>query len=175
MISVEQIRALEGRVEKALAYIASLKTENADLKRKLELAEGELRRSAQRAAELEAAAEAFRRDQARIEEGIIHALEKLDAFEDLVIRAADVREVSRAPAARSDEAPVHASMSAAALADGPQPNAAAQVALGAAAPVAMATSLPASRSADELSPEELEAATAPESSATPVENELDIF
>jgi hypothetical protein len=93
MISVEQIRALEERIEKALAYIANLKTENASLKSKTAAAEAARLGAEKRAEaaefkvlELEEAAETFGRDQQRIEEGIVHALEKLDAFEDLVLR-----------------------------------------------------------------------------------------
>ena len=93
MISVEQIRALEDRIEKALAFIASLKAENAEFRAKFDR-QGEVLAAAERRAEeaglrvleLEEAAESFRKDQLRIEEGIIHALEKLDAFEDLVLR-----------------------------------------------------------------------------------------
>ena len=93
MISVEQIRALEERIEKALAYIANLKSENASLKSKTAAAEAARLGAEKRAEaaefkvlELEEAAETFGRDQQRIEEGIVHALEKLDAFEDLVLR-----------------------------------------------------------------------------------------
>jgi chromosome segregation ATPase len=120
MLSLEQVRALEERVERAVAYIGSLREENAELKRRLaeaeafsdeastELGEAESARDAAlaRILELETAfaeaetraagavstlraaeerAEEFRRDQARIEEGIVHALQKLDAFEDLIL------------------------------------------------------------------------------------------
>jgi hypothetical protein len=93
MISVEQIRALEGRIEKALAFIGSLKAENEELRSRLVGIDGERREAEKRAddaglrvLELEEAAAAFKQDQLRIEEGIIHALKKLDAFEDLVLR-----------------------------------------------------------------------------------------
>jgi chromosome segregation ATPase len=134
MISLEQVRALEGRVERAVSYIASLREEGAELRRRLaeaqsfideaanELAAAEQKfldaekravaaealRQAEggrmreyesrlsdmaervaaaesKAAELGARAEEYRRDQAKIEEGIVHALEKLDSFEDLVL------------------------------------------------------------------------------------------
>jgi DNA repair exonuclease SbcCD ATPase subunit len=134
VISLEQVRVLEGRVEKAVAYISKLREEGAELGRRLaeaqsfiddaanELAAAEektqaaerraeaaeaLRRSeaeqvrevesrlsdmAERvaaaetkAAELSARAEEYKKDQAKIEEGIVHALEKLDSFEDLVL------------------------------------------------------------------------------------------
>lgn len=138
MLSLEQVRALEDRVEKAVSYIAALRAENSELERRLSedkslidsalaeaeakaatfqsrLAEAEAKASEAiaardaalsrvrefeariadmaervaaaeaRAAELGARAEEYRKEQARIEEGIIHALEKLDSFEDLVL------------------------------------------------------------------------------------------
>jgi chromosome segregation ATPase len=155
VISLEQVRVLEDRVEKAVAYIASLRGETAELGRRLaetqsfideaadELAVAEeqtlaaIKRAAAanekaaaadekiaaaekraeeaeslrlteagrirefesrladmaervaaaetRAAELNARAEEYRKDQAKIEEGIVHALEKLDSFEDAVL------------------------------------------------------------------------------------------
>jgi chromosome segregation ATPase len=155
MISLEQVRALEDRVEKAVAYIATLRANGAELERRLaeaqsfideaakELAaseeksqaaeaklseaeakagavaskvvELEARRAAletqrqaesahirevesrladmservaaaeTRAAELSSRAEEYRKDQAKIEEGIVHALARLDSFEDLML------------------------------------------------------------------------------------------
>jgi chromosome segregation ATPase len=153
MISLEQVRALEGRVEKAVAYIASLREECAELGRRLAEAQGFIDEAANevgaaeekaaaaeektaaaeekaaaaekradaaeslrlaeanrirefesrladmaervaaaetRAAELNARAEEYRKDQVKIEEGIIHALEKLDSFEDLVLSQASL-------------------------------------------------------------------------------------
>lgn len=162
MVSLEQIRALEARVEKAVTLIEKLRKENAaleqnlmevsrseeqtraaysELERKagasvrqasesaakieelesrvreaeqkakdaeLRAAESEdkaaaLERKAQaaeseagtyreralaaehRAGDLEARAEDLKKEQSRIEEGLVHALDKLDAFEDLVM------------------------------------------------------------------------------------------
>ncbi len=149
MISLEQVRALEDRVEKAVAYIASLREEGTELRRRLaesqsfidaaadELAAAEEKTAAAekradaveelrlaeaqavagrvrefesrlndmaervaaaetRAAELGARAEEYRKDQSKIEEGIVHALRKLDSFEDLVLSTASPAE---APAA----------------------------------------------------------------------------
>jgi chromosome segregation ATPase len=141
VISLEQVRALEDRVEKTVAYITSLRGENAELGRRLaetqafideaadELAvaeervhaaekradtsealrqaeEGRIREfesrladmaervaaAETRAAELNSRAEDFRKDQAKIEEGIVHALEKLDSFEDFVLGQAGAAE-----------------------------------------------------------------------------------
>lgn len=137
MISLEQVHALEARVEKAVSYIASLRSENAQLRDRLEedksfideaaveLEAAESARDAAqtRVAELEsrlAEAEAktaelagrideYRRDQSRIEEGIVHALEKLDSFEDLVLGQTPVRSeppdreaVASQPASKAD-------------------------------------------------------------------------
>ncbi len=130
MVSLEQIRALEARVEKAVLLIEKLRKENADLEQRLietsrgeerqreieqklavaelKAAEAEERAAAsekaaqaleaensslrertasaeQKAADLETKAEQLRHEQGRIEEGLAHALEKLDAFEDLVM------------------------------------------------------------------------------------------
>jgi chromosome segregation ATPase len=123
MISLEQVRVLEDRVEKAVAYIASLRGERAELGRRLEEAQslideaaeeasaaekraeeasaklgsfesrladmaGRLAAAETRAAELATRAEEYKKDQAKIEEGIVHALAKLDSFEDLVLSTA---------------------------------------------------------------------------------------
>jgi len=134
MVSLEQIRALESRVEKAVTLIDKLRRENAELEQrlveasrsadeakaayselesrsaaslrmtsetettidelraKLQAAEAENASSRERtiAAEqksfdLESKAEELKREQSRIEEGLTHALQKLDAFEDLVM------------------------------------------------------------------------------------------
>ena len=77
MISLEQVQSLESRVEKAVALIASLRSENASLRSGLSAADS-------RVAELEGLILDFQKDQARIEEGIIEALRKLDSFEDAV-------------------------------------------------------------------------------------------
>lgn len=84
MISLEQVRALESRVEKAVALIASLHTENASLRTGLATADS-------RVAELEALVAEFQKDQARIEAGIIEALRKLDSFEDSVHEAVSTK------------------------------------------------------------------------------------
>ena len=81
MISLEQVNALESRVEKAVALIASLRSENESLRTGLATA-------VSRVTELEARIVDFQKDQARIEEGIVEALRKLDFFEDTVHVAA---------------------------------------------------------------------------------------
>ena len=51
-----------------------------------------------------ARAEEYRKDQAKIEEGIVHALEKLDSFEDLVLGQASSRPVKGAVSEEAVEA-----------------------------------------------------------------------
>lgn len=77
MITLEQVRALEARVEKALAAIDRLTSENAALR-------DTVAREQKRAADLERTIEEYRKDQTRIEQGILHALERLNAFEDAI-------------------------------------------------------------------------------------------
>jgi chromosome segregation ATPase len=77
MITLDQVRALEERVGKAVATIERLKSENTSLY-------GEITKQESRISELEALIDTFKKDQARIEEGIVNALERLNSFEDLV-------------------------------------------------------------------------------------------
>lgn len=77
MISLDQVQSLEARVEKAIAAIARLTSENAALRESAA-------REQKRAADLERTIEEYRRDQTRIEQGILHALERLNAFEDAI-------------------------------------------------------------------------------------------
>jgi hypothetical protein len=78
MISLEQIRLLESRVEKAVVYIDLLQDENASLK-------GKLAGYEKRIQDLEVLVRSFQQDQGRIEEGILHALDRLNAFEDEIL------------------------------------------------------------------------------------------
>jgi chromosome segregation ATPase len=145
MVSLEQVRALEARVEKVVSYIATLREENAELGRRVgeadafidsaaaELEAAEQARDAavkraaaaearieelqalvaraseraaaaeSKAAALASSAEEYRMDQVRIEEGIIHALEKLDSFEDLLLSQAAPEAPSQAEAPRPAE------------------------------------------------------------------------
>jgi len=107
VISLEQVRALESRVEKAVALIASLRSENASMRSGLAAAES-------RVSELEGLVADFQKDQARIEEGIIEALRKLDSFEDTVHEAVAVK-----PAAPAMEPVVVAEVAHAVASPGP--------------------------------------------------------
>lgn len=80
MISLEQIRALEGKVHAAVSRIRALAAENATLKDRLGSYEG-------RIAELETLVLEFKSDQEEIEAGIVAALRHLDELEDTVSEA----------------------------------------------------------------------------------------
>lgn len=82
MLNLDQIKQLEARVSKAIELMQTLKDENDLLK--LELHDRQTRIE-----ELENIVLVFRNDQAKIEEGIINALNHLSAFEDTVYQAAN--------------------------------------------------------------------------------------
>jgi FtsZ-binding cell division protein ZapB len=79
MVPVEQVRQLESKVAKAIDYINKLTDENTSLKKKLDSYQT-------RIDELEVLIQRFKEDQARIEEGILSALGRLNRFEDDVHR-----------------------------------------------------------------------------------------
>jgi chromosome segregation ATPase len=77
MISLEQIRLLEARVNKAVELIRSLKDENKTLRRAVNAAQARMR-------ELEKLVGDFKSDQQEIEQCILRALENLDRLEEEV-------------------------------------------------------------------------------------------
>lgn len=87
MLNLDQIKQLEARVSTAIELMQTLKDEN-------DLLKLELHDRQKRIEELENIVLVFRNDQAKIEEGIINALNHLSAFEDTVYQAAN----STAPA-----------------------------------------------------------------------------
>ena len=82
MVNLDQIKQLEARVSKAIELMQTLKDEN-------DLLKLELHDRQKRIEELENIVLVFRNDQAKIEEGIINALNHLSAFEDTVYQAAN--------------------------------------------------------------------------------------
>ncbi len=88
----------EARTAVAEAKIPELSARLSEREARAIALEEKAARAEARAFELENRAEELRREQARIEEGIVHALEKLDAFEDLVLgsRTAQAHEESAA-------------------------------------------------------------------------------
>ena len=96
MLTLDQIRQLETKVAKAIQLIQSLKEENDSLK--LEVHDRQ-----KRIEELENIVLVFKNDQAKIEEGILNALDHLSAFEDSVYQTEDTTaSVSHAAGESSD-------------------------------------------------------------------------
>ena len=75
MVSIEQVRLLESRVVKTIDFVDQVTEENALLKSKLESCQ-------KRIDELEVLIQRFKEDQAKIEDGIVSALDRLNKFED---------------------------------------------------------------------------------------------
>ena len=97
MLTLDQIRQLETKVAKAIQLIQSLKEENDSLK--LEVHDRQ-----KRIEELENIVLVFKNDQAKIEEGIVNALNHLSAFEDTIYQAtgsSSINESSEEAAASS--------------------------------------------------------------------------
>lgn len=80
MVTLDQIRSLEAKVQRTVAYIADLKEENALLKKNLE-------KYRERIDELEVLINSYKEDQNEIEQGIINALSHLDRLEDEISRS----------------------------------------------------------------------------------------
>ena len=90
MLNLDQIRQLETKVSKAIQLIQSLKEENDSLK--LEMHDRQ-----RRIEELENIVLVFKNDQAKIEEGIVNALNHLSAFEDTIYQATGSSSVHETP------------------------------------------------------------------------------
>jgi chromosome segregation ATPase len=78
MITLEQIRLLEGKIGKAVELIHSLKEENKTLRRAVNSAQGRMH-------ELEKLVDDFKSDQQEIEQCIVRALDNLDRLEEEVV------------------------------------------------------------------------------------------
>ncbi|HAK45300.1 MAG TPA: hypothetical protein DCO79_05200 [Spirochaeta sp.] len=75
MLTVEQVRSLDGKVRQALELIETLKNENSMLK-------GKLDEYKERVDQLEDVVDGFKFEQLEIEEGIKDVLSQLDQLED---------------------------------------------------------------------------------------------
>ena len=75
MLTVEQVRSLDGKVRKALEVIESLKKENGLLRTRLKDNQAHIQK-------LESMISSFKNDQREIEEGIKDVLSQLDVLED---------------------------------------------------------------------------------------------
>ncbi|MCX7024177.1 MAG: cell division protein ZapB [Spirochaetes bacterium] len=98
MLTLDQVRALEERVEKAVTAIGRLRGENSDLR-------DELARRQGRIAELEAFIDTVKRDQSRIEEAIVKALDRLEDFEDVITGKAPTGEAPSVAAKGNPKSP----------------------------------------------------------------------
>ncbi len=75
MLTIEQVRSLDGKVRKALEVIESLKKENGLLRTRLKENQAHIQK-------LESMISSFKNDQREIEEGIKDVLSQLDVLED---------------------------------------------------------------------------------------------
>jgi FtsZ-binding cell division protein ZapB len=75
MVSLDQIRQLEDKVNRAVEIIRVLKEENRTLRRTVEASRARMK-------ELEDLVRVFKNDQAEIERGLVSAIRKLDQLED---------------------------------------------------------------------------------------------
>jgi len=75
MITLEQIRLLEGKITRAIELIRVLKEENSTLRKGLESAQKRMK-------ELESLVEGFKTDQKEIESVIVRTLRNLDELEE---------------------------------------------------------------------------------------------
>ena len=96
MISLDQVRLLEQKVEKAVSKILQLQKENAELKERCAFLES-------KAENLNKKVSDFESDQNKIEEGIANALQRLNMIEDSV-RSAIELDSSNNPAISEDSA-----------------------------------------------------------------------
>jgi FtsZ-binding cell division protein ZapB len=95
MISLDQIRLLEGKITRAIELIKVLKEENATLRNGLDSAQNRMK-------ELETLVEGFKSDQKEIESVIVRTLKHLDDLEENAVAG---------PAPRKAEAPREAASS----------------------------------------------------------------
>ena len=173
MISLEQIKLLEGKITKAIELIRILKEENTTLRRGLESAQKRMR-------ELESLVDGFKADQKEIESVIVRTLHTLDELEESSAAKRQEREQASSPAAAPGGIPAAApgGIPAAAATDtvsaaAPRGNATLSRP-GAAAPggiPAAAPSAPGGASGAHVSA----AAVPNEASPAPTKEELDIF
>jgi hypothetical protein len=91
MVTIEQVELLESKVSKAIEYVKRLTAENEQLRgvssrvaSENSMLHGKLDGYQKRIAELEELLLGFKKDQERIEQGIISALDRLNHFEDAV-------------------------------------------------------------------------------------------
>jgi predicted nuclease with TOPRIM domain len=102
MISLEQVQLLESRVSKALEFVQKVTAENAALVSQRDELQGKLETNQKRIDELEIHVMRFKKDQGRIEDGIVAALDRLSQFEEAFEKS--LKEKSAPPAAKKTAA-----------------------------------------------------------------------
>jgi len=117
MISLEQVQLLESRVAKALEYVQKVNDENAALISQREELQEKLDANQKRIDELEVLVMRFKKDQGRIEDGIVAALDRLSQFEE-AFESSLKEKVVKKPAAAKRAKPEESSSAVAAPAPG---------------------------------------------------------
>jgi peptidoglycan hydrolase CwlO-like protein len=150
MITLEQIRLLEGKISRALELIRALKEENTTLRKGLESAQRRMK-------ELEVMVDGFKSDQKEIESVIVRTLHNLDELEE----SSTARHQERGAGAVPSAAPRGAEHGQA-----PAPAAAPAAAPTVVHPAGPAAPAPLARIAEPA---------APDAEPRPPKEELDIF
>jgi peptidoglycan hydrolase CwlO-like protein len=173
MITLEQIRLLEGKISRALELIHSLKEENATLRKGLESAQRRMK-------ELEVMVDGFKSDQKEIESVIVRTLHNLDELEENSAAKHQERGAGTAPAAapasppRSAEHGQAPAPSAAQAVHEPSPHADAAAPVQAPSAQAAAPSRPAPAVSPDH-PDEHDVRKVADAEPRPPKEELDIF
>jgi len=113
MISLEQVQLLESRVAKALEYVQKVNVENAALVSQKEELQAKLDANQKRIEELEVLVMRFKKDQGRIEDGIVAALDRLSQFEEAFETSLKDKTVKKSASKRAKQEESAASASAA--------------------------------------------------------------
>jgi predicted nuclease with TOPRIM domain len=109
MVSLEQVQLLETRVSKALDYVQKITAENAALISQREELQTKLDANQKRIDELEVLIMRFKKDQGRIEDGIVAALDRLSQFEEAFENSLKDKTVKKTASAKQREKPEDAS------------------------------------------------------------------
>jgi hypothetical protein len=112
MVTIEQVELLESKVSRAIEYVKRLTADNERLQSassrlvsENSMLHGKLDGYQKRISELEEILLGFKKDQERIEQGIISALDRLNLFEDAVDTMPDLDLARGAEAAAQSNAP----------------------------------------------------------------------
>jgi len=112
MVSLEQVQLLETRVSKALDYVQKITAENAALISQREEMQTKLDANQKRIDELEVLVMRFKKDQGRIEDGIVAALDRLSQFEEAFENSLKDKTVKKPAPAKQREKPEDSSKDA---------------------------------------------------------------